>query len=90
MTDTIAGRVFRKERKASVLYTAGGWTAAMVDGIQPPTQSTRFRVFYATMATASHHAGSEWIAYPDVTPRQWIEDTFPDYSRVLSIVFDKA
>ena len=90
MSSPIAGRVFRKERRGSVIFVAGGWTPAMVDGIQPPPTSTRFRVFYGTMATDSHHAGSEWIKYPELTPRQWIEATFPDYRRILSIVFDKA
>lgn len=83
-------RIFRKDRKASVLWASSQWTPELVDNIIPPPESTRFRVFYMTLATASHEAGSEWLSYPEHTPRQWIEATFPDYRRVLSIVFDKA
>lgn len=85
-----AGRVFTRDRKHSVAYTAGRWTPAMIDSIQPPIGSTRFRVFYGTTETASQYGSSEWISYPDQTPRSWIESMFPDYSRVLTIIFDKA
>lgn len=90
MASSLYGRIFKRNRKSSVLFATPLWTAQLVNEIQPPPQSTRFRVYFATNATNSGVSGSEWLSYPETTPQQWIEQTFPDYRRILTIVFDKA